>query len=100
MLYQGALAAGDFADSVGRRTTILSSCGIFLVGVIFQVVSAGLSLLIIGRVVAGLGVGSVSAILILYMSEVAPRKVRGAIVSGYQFFITIGRHPRSISSDV
>ncbi|KAI1201121.1 general substrate transporter [Nemania serpens] len=88
--FVGALAAGDFADSVGRRTTILSSCGIFLVGVIFQVVSAGLSLLIIGRVVAGLGVGSVSAILILYMSEVAPRKVRGAIVSGYQFFITIG----------
>ncbi|KAI1117242.1 general substrate transporter [Nemania sp. NC0429] len=86
----GALAAGDFADSAGRRTTILWSCGIFLVGVVFQVVSAGLSLLLIGRVVAGLGVGGVSAILILYMSEIAPRKVRGAIVSGYQFFITVG----------
>lgn len=34
--------------------------------------------------------GFVSAIVILYMSEVAPRKVRGAIVSGYQFCITIG----------
>lgn len=31
-----------------------------------------------------------SAVLILYMSEIAPRKVRGAIVSGYQFFVTIG----------
>jgi len=47
-------------------------------------------MLIGGRFVAGLGVGFVSAIIILYMSEVAPRKVRGAIVSAYQFCITIG----------
>lgn len=43
-----------------------------------------------GRLIAGFGVGFVSAIIILYMSEIAPRKVRGAIVSGYQFCITIG----------
>lgn len=43
-----------------------------------------------GRVVAGFGVGAVSAILILYMSEIAPRKIRGALVSGYQFCVTIG----------
>ncbi|KAI8952506.1 general substrate transporter [Xylaria longipes] len=88
--FVGALAAADFADSVGRRVTILGSCAIFLVGVFFQVASAGLPLLVVGRVVAGLGVGGVSATLILYMSESAPRKVRGAIVSGYQFCITIG----------
>lgn len=64
---------------------------VFLVGVILQVASAGLPLLVAGRVVAGLGVGGVSATLILYMSESAPRKVRGAIVSGYQFCITIGK---------
>ncbi|KAI0810543.1 general substrate transporter [Xylaria sp. FL0064] len=86
----GALVASDFADLVGRRTTILGSCVIFLIGVILQVASAGLPLLVVGRVIAGLGVGGVSAILILYMSEIAPRKVRGAIVSGYQFCITIG----------
>lgn len=39
---------------------------------------------------AGLGVGFVSAIIILYMSEICPRKVRGALVAGYQFAITIG----------
>ena len=63
---------------------------IFLVGVVLQLASAGLPLLVVGRVVAGLGVGGVSATLILYMSESAPRKVRGTIVSGYQFCITIG----------
>lgn len=43
-----------------------------------------------GRLIAGFGVGFVSAIIILYMSEIAPRKVRGALVSGYQFCITLG----------
>ena len=63
----------------------------FLIGVVLQVAAAGLPLLVAGRAVAGLGVGGVSAILILYISEIAPRKVRGAIVSGYQFCITIGK---------
>jgi MFS family permease len=55
-----------------------------------QVASTTVPLLVGGRVIAGIGVGFVSAIIILYMSEVAPKAVRGAIVSGYQFFITIG----------
>ncbi|KAI4867281.1 general substrate transporter [Hypoxylon rubiginosum] len=86
----GALIAGDVADWVGRRTTIIGGCVVFLVGVVLQVASAGLGLLVAGRLVAGFGVGAVSAILILYMSEIAPRKVRGALVSGYQFCVTVG----------
>ncbi|KAL2217276.1 general substrate transporter [Thermoascus aurantiacus ATCC 26904] len=86
----GALIAGDLADWFGRRTTIITGCGVFIVGVVLQTASAGLGLLVAGRLIAGFGVGFVSAIIILYMSEIAPRKVRGAIVSGYQFCITIG----------
>jgi len=86
----GALIAGDLADFIGRRLTIISGCGIFIVGVILQTASASLGLLVAGRLIAGFGVGFVSAIIILYMSEIAPKKVRGAIVSGYQFCITIG----------
>lgn len=86
----GALIAGDLADWFGRRTTIISGCGVFIVGVILQTASTGLGLIVAGRLIAGFGVGFVSAIIILYMSEIAPRKVRGAIVSGYQFCITIG----------
>lgn len=40
--------------------------------------------------IAGFGIGFVSAVIILYMAEVAPKRFRGAIVSGYQFCITIG----------
>ena len=86
----GALAAGDLADWYGRRTTVIVGCFIFIIGVILQTASAGLGLIVAGRLVAGLGVGFVSAIIILYMSEIAPRKVRGAIVSGYQFCICLG----------
>jgi sugar porter (SP) family MFS transporter len=86
----GALFAGDLADWFGRRTTIIAGCIIFIIGVILQTASTGLGLLVAGRLVAGVGVGFVSAIIILYMSEIAPKKVRGALVSGYQFCITIG----------
>jgi len=86
----GALIAGDLADFFGRRTTIIIGCIIFCVGVILQTASHAFQLLVAGRLIAGFGVGFVSAIIILYMSEIAPKKVRGAIVSGYQFCITIG----------
>ena len=86
----GALIGGDVADWVGRRTTIILGCIVFIVGVILQTASSMLGLLVAGRLIAGFGIGFVSAIIILYMSEIAPRKVRGAIVSGYQFCITIG----------
>jgi MFS family permease len=86
----GALIAGDLADWFGRRTTIISGCGIFMVGVALQTASTTVALLVVGRLIAGFGVGFVSAILILYMSEISPRKVRGAIVSGYQFCVTVG----------
>lgn len=88
--FLGALIAGDLADFVGRRTTIIAGCGVFMLGVALQTASTTVPLLVVGRLIAGFGVGFVSAIIILYMSEIAPRKVRGAIVSGYQFCITIG----------
>ncbi|RSH85501.1 hypothetical protein EHS25_004897 [Saitozyma podzolica] len=87
----GAIIAGDLADYFGRRITIISGCIIFTVGCILQVASStGLGLIVAGRLISGFGVGFISAIIILYMSEIAPRKVRGAIVSGYQFCVTIG----------
>ena len=86
----GAIIAGDLADFIGRRSTIIGGCFVYMIGVILQTASTGLGLFVAGRLIAGFGVGFVSAIIILYMSEVAPKKVRGAIVSAYQFCITIG----------
>jgi sugar porter (SP) family MFS transporter len=86
----GAIIAGDLADFIGRRATIIIGCGVFSVGGILEVASTGLGVMVAGRLIAGFGVGFISAIVILYMSEIAPKKVRGAVVAGYQFCITIG----------
>jgi len=87
----GALIAGDLAEWYGRRLIIIAGCFVYTIGVILQIAqTSGLGLIIAGRLIAGFGVGFVSAIIILYMSEIAPRKFRGALVSGYQFCVTIG----------
>ncbi|KAJ6789527.1 hypothetical protein PWT90_03108 [Aphanocladium album] len=89
----GALIAGDMADFIGRKWTVIAGCLIYAVGVAIQMVTSpshALGPIVAGRLIAGLGVGFESAIVILYMSEICPRKVRGALVSGYQFCITIG----------
>lgn len=88
--FLGAIVAGDLADLWGRRITILIGCAIFSCGVILQISSSGqLALMTIGRLAAGLGVGFESSVIILYMSEVAPRKIRGAVVSAYQFSMSV-----------
>jgi len=86
----GAIMAGDIADFIGRRTTIIAGCFVFAVGCILETASTGIAVMVVGRVICGFGVGFISAIIILYMSEIAPKKVRGALVAGYQFCITIG----------
>ncbi|KAJ7731327.1 general substrate transporter [Mycena maculata] len=87
----GALIAGDVADAIGRRPTIIIGCFVFAIGCILEIAPRDvLACFVIGRLIAGVGVGFISAIIILYMSEIAPKKVRGALVSGYQFCITLG----------
>ncbi|OCL03327.1 high affinity glucose transporter RGT2 [Glonium stellatum] len=86
----GAIIAGDVADMIGRRITIITGCFIFAIGCILETASTSVGVMAAGRIIAGAGVGFISAIVILYMSEIAPKKVRGAVVAGYQFCITIG----------
>lgn len=87
----GALIAGDIADFIGRRPTIIIGCLVFCVGAILEIISTNQeALFVMGRLVSGGGVGFISAIIILYMAEVAPKSIRGALISGYQFCITLG----------
>jgi sugar porter (SP) family MFS transporter len=89
----GAIIAGDVADRIGRKWTVIIGCLIYMIGVVIQMITGlgdALAVIVVGRLVAGLGVGFESAIVILYMSEICPKAVRGALVAGYQFCITIG----------
>jgi MFS transporter, SP family, sugar:H+ symporter len=51
----GALLAGDSADYLGRKRTIIGACLIFLVGVIMQAASTDYKLLVAGRAIGGIG---------------------------------------------
>lgn len=63
--FLGAIMAGDIADYFGRRLCIITGCIIFCVGGILQTASTGYELMTAGRLVAGFGVGFISAIIIL-----------------------------------
>nr|SIP56079.1 putative sugar porter [Yarrowia phangngaensis] len=88
--FTGAISAPFASDTLGRRLGMIFFCAIFCVGAVLQTITTGRTLLIVGRVIAGLGVGGVSSIVPLYQSEVSPKWIRGAVVSIYQFAITIG----------
>ncbi|EEH09472.1 MSTA protein [Histoplasma capsulatum G186AR] len=88
--FVGALVSGSIAEVLGRRYTIMLSSLLFSVGVAIQVGASKVNDLVGGRLVAGLGVGGISSVVILYVSEIAPKRFRGAMVSVYQWAITIG----------
>jgi sugar porter (SP) family MFS transporter len=86
----GALLGSPVADILGRKWGIILACLVFSVGVAMQTASTSIPLFVVGRVVAGLGVGLVSCLVPMYQSECSPKWIRGAVVGAYQWAITIG----------
>ena len=69
----GALIGGDVADRIGRKWTVIIGCGIYMFGCVIQMITGAgspLGAIVAGRLIAGIGVGFESAIVILYMSEI------------------------------
>lgn len=87
----GALGVAPIADRIGRKPSMTFWSIIFMVGVVIQMASSHSWVQIaVGRLVAGAGVGALSIMVPMYVSETGPRQVRGALVSTYQLFITCG----------
>lgn len=87
----GALAAAPIADRIGRRPSISIWSAVTSVGFIIQVASErAWEQFMIGRLVAGFGVGALSLLVPMYQAETAPPWIRGALVCTYQLFITFG----------
>lgn len=86
----GALVAGVLADKLGRRVTILLAAILFTLGALLEALAPGTTVLVIGRLVVGFGVGVASVAAPLYAAEQAPTRLRGRFVSMYQLAITIG----------
>ncbi|TFK42071.1 general substrate transporter [Crucibulum laeve] len=89
--FVGALAQAFTSDRFGRRGSILIWSGIFTVGVVIQTATEfSIVQITIGRFIAGLGVGALSAIVPLYNGETAPKALRGTLLVLYQLQIIIG----------
>jgi sugar porter (SP) family MFS transporter len=86
----GALAAGRIADRVGRRPTVLGTAALFVAGVMLAAFSPDYGALIAARVIIGMAVGSASMVVPLYIGEIVPARIRGALVSFNQLAITSG----------
>ena len=86
----GAAVAGGLSDRFGRRAVILVTGIIFVLGSLVAALAPNLSILILGRLLVGVGIGVASMLTPLYLAETAPAKNRGALVSLSQLAITIG----------
>ena len=86
----GVLVAGMLSDFLGRKKTMIISALLFSISAIGCALCADFSQLVIFRIIGGLGIGIVSIVSPIYISEVSPAEVRGTMVSLYQLFITIG----------
>lgn len=86
----GVLIAGMMSDFLGRKKTMLIAAVLFSVSAIGCAVCADFAQLVVFRIIGGVGIGVVSIVSPIYISEVSPASVRGTMVSFYQLFITIG----------
>ncbi|TRX91302.1 hypothetical protein FHL15_007724 [Xylaria flabelliformis] len=77
----GALIAGLPADKFGRKFGIYVGCALFIIGSIIQAAAFSVPQMTVGRFVVGLGVGSVSMIVPLYIGEISVAKYRGRMVA-------------------
>lgn len=75
---------------LGRKGAVVAGGAIFCLGSGLQAIACNMAMMLIGRVVAGFSVGLLSGNAPVYTSEIAPPKLRGALVTGFQFAITIG----------
>ncbi|XVF67013.1 hypothetical protein PTKIN_Ptkin10aG0086400 [Pterospermum kingtungense] len=93
-LYLAALIASFVASVVtrifGRKTSMLVGGIAFLIGSILNGIAMNVALLIIGRLLLGVGVGFANQAVPVYLSEMAPAKIRGALNIGFQMATTIG----------
>lgn len=86
----GALSSGRLTDIFGRKKVIMVTSVIFALGAILTGAAPTPGFLAGSRIVLGIAIGISSFTVPLYISEISPTKIRGALVSSFQLMITIG----------
>ncbi|MDR3447054.1 MULTISPECIES: sugar porter family MFS transporter [unclassified Dyella] len=86
----GAVGAGWLSAHLGRKRSLVLGAALFVIGSLLSGGAWSPETLIAARVVLGLAIGIASFTAPLYLAEVAPEHIRGAMISTYQLMITIG----------
>lgn len=86
----GALGVGPLADVFGRRAMLTVGAGLYVLGSLGAAFSPAATTLILSRIVLGFGVGIATAMIPVYLSEIAPALRRGSSSALFQVMITIG----------
>src|SRR6476660_7065227 len=87
----GALLGGKLADGLGRKGSLLVCAGLFLVGALGCAVAPNFEVMLVARVVLGLGVGAAAATCPLFLAEMAPAHRRGRMVTINELMIVTGQ---------
>ncbi|GKV16781.1 hypothetical protein SLEP1_g27373 [Rubroshorea leprosula] len=86
----GSFTGGALADKFGRTRTFQLDAIPLVIGAFLCATAQSVQTMIIGRLLAGIGIGISSAIVPLYISEISPTEIRGALGSVNQLFICVG----------
>ncbi|WP_239750526.1 sugar porter family MFS transporter [Mammaliicoccus sp. H-M34] len=86
----GSGASGPLSDKLGRRKLVFIIAIVFILGALILSFAQSMVILVIGRFIIGLAVGGSTAIVPVYLSEMAPTDTRGSLSSLNQLMITIG----------
>lgn len=86
----GALNQGWIADKYSRKYSIVIAVCVFVVGSVLQTAAVAYSMLVVARFIGGLGIGMLSMVAPLYISEISPPEIRGALLVLEEFSIVTG----------
>ena len=86
----GVLFAGILSDKLGRKLTMVISAVLFSTSALGCALSVDFTQLVVYRIIGGVGIGVVSIVSPLYISELAVAQYRGRLVSLYQLAVTVG----------
>ncbi|MFA1239070.1 sugar porter family MFS transporter [Serratia odorifera] len=86
----GAVGSGWLSFRLGRKYSLMIGAVLFVAGSLCSAFAPNVDVLLVSRVLLGLAVGIASFTAPLYLSEIAPERIRGSMISMYQLMITIG----------
>ena len=86
----GVIFAGFLSDKFGRKKVLILSAILFFISAVGSSIPNNLIQFVLARLIGGVGVGIASMLSPMYISEIAPAKIRGTLVTLYQLAIVIG----------